>query len=97
MNSVLPSHSLDHPGVVKIALSAAASEALAAVGENHLLLATKADATAPDAMRGRMIVLCLPCSREAADAAFRVATGKARAVTIRTKPTEFSDNLTPIL
>ena len=80
---VIPRHPLDHPGVVKILLSRAASEALEAIGPHCLCIATKADCTAPPEAQGRMILHCLPITKEAADAAFRVASGMARAVRVK--------------
>jgi hypothetical protein len=84
MNSpIIPPHPLDHPGVTKIALSLAASEALVAIGPHCLVIASRADCTAPEWAHGRMILLCLPLDKESADAAVSVALGKARAVAIK--------------
>jgi hypothetical protein len=47
------------------------------------VIASKADSTAPEALQGRMVLLCLPLTREAADDAFRVATGRTRAVKVK--------------
>jgi hypothetical protein len=69
--------------VTKIALSASASEALAAIGPHCLVIASLADCTAPEWAHGRMILLCLPLDKESADAAMSVALGKARAVAIK--------------
>lgn len=82
---ILPPHSLDHPGVVKIALGQLASDALAALGPHCLVIASKADSTAPETARVRMVLLCLPLTKEAADDAYRVAIGKARAVRVAPK------------
>lgn len=88
MNSpVLPPHPLDNPGVTKIALSHAASEALEAIGPHHLVIATKADATAPAHAQGRMVLLCLPLTKELADAATSVALGRAVPKKLRTHTT----------
>ncbi len=76
-------HPLDHAGLVKIALGQAASDALKAAGEFHLVLVSKADCTAPQA-QGRMVLLCLPLDKKTADDAAAVALGRARAVRIRT-------------
>ena len=81
---ILPPHPLDHPGMVKIALSQAASDALAAVGKYHLVMAAPADCTAPESLMGRMILLCLQLDKETADAAARVALGTHRAAKIKT-------------
>jgi hypothetical protein len=81
--ATLPPHPRDHAGVVKIALSQSATNALAAIGPHCLIIATMADCTAPEHAQGRMILHCLPLDKEAADGAFRVATGKARAQTIK--------------
>jgi hypothetical protein len=76
-------HPLDHEGVVKIALSQSASDALAAIGPHCLIIASMADSTAPEHAQGRMILHCLPLAQELANDAFRVATGRARTVKIR--------------
>lgn len=84
MNSpVLPSHPLDAPGVVKVVLGQSASDALKGLGRHCFIVATMADSTAPEAAQDRMILHCLPITRERADAAYNVATGKMRAVTPR--------------
>ena len=82
---ILPHHPLDKPGVVKIALGASASEALAALGRSCLIIAAKADSTAPESAQGRMILHCLPLTQERSNAAYRCAIGTHRAVKI--KPT----------
>lgn len=84
---VLPHHPLDHPGVVKILLSESASAALAAVGLHHRVIATKADATALAHAQGRMVLLCLPLTKELADAAASVALGRAVPKKLRTHTT----------
>jgi hypothetical protein len=81
--TILPRHPLDHPGVVKIALGQNASDALATLGP-CLVVATMADSTAPPEAQGRMILLCLPISKQAADDAYRVARGTHRASKIKT-------------
>ena len=54
-------------------------------GDPHcLVIATEADATAPQEAQGRFSVHCLPCSKDALDADYQVAAGKAKAV--RPKP-----------
>lgn len=85
----LKNHPLDAPGVVKIALGQSASDALRAIGEHHLCIVNQADATAPPTAQGRMVLHCLPLSREQADDAYRVATGKARAAKIPQPPDFF--------
>lgn len=80
---ILPPHPLDHAGIVKIALGQLASDALAALGPHCLVIASKADSTAPEAARGRMVLLCLPLTKDAADDAFRVATGRTRAAKVK--------------
>jgi len=81
--TVLPAHPLDHAGVVKIALSQSATDALAALGPHCLIIATMADCTAPEHAQGRMILHCMPLTQERANDAFRIATGKARAQSIK--------------
>lgn len=83
MSVVFPCHPLDRPDVVKIALGRLASDALAAVGPHCLVIATMADSTAPAVAQGKMVLLCLPCSKEQLDAAYQVASGQKRAVPIR--------------
>ena len=83
MPAVLPRHPLDHHNVVKIALSQAASEALAAAGRYYLVMAAPADCTAPESLRGRMVLLCLPLDKETADAAACVAMGTHRAAKLK--------------
>ena len=85
-NGILESHPLDHPGVVKIALGQSATDALQAIGPHCLIVATMADSTAPEHAQGRMILHCLPCSKEALDGAYRVASGKARPVKLKPSP-----------
>jgi hypothetical protein len=87
MNPILDRHPLDHPGVVKIALGQAASDALAALGDFQIMLASKADSTAPEAAQGRRILHCTPITKELADAAYRVASGTHRAVKIKAAST----------
>lgn len=89
-SSILPRHPLDHPCVTKIALSSAASEALAALGPHCLVIATKADCTAPEWAKGRVILLCVPLDTDTARAVESVALGKARAVKLHS-PTPTSD------
>lgn len=72
--------SLDR-GVVKIALGQSASAALAGLGP-CLVIATMADGTAPEHAHGRMILHCAPITKQAADNAYRVATGQF----VATKP-----------
>lgn len=83
LSPVLPSHPLDHLRVTKIALSSAASEALAALGPHCLVIATKADCTAPEWAKGRLILLCVPLDTDTARDVESVALGKARAVPIK--------------
>ena len=80
---ILPRHPTDRPGVVKIALGQAASDALHSLGKHVLVVATMADSTAPSEAQGRMILLCLPTTKQAADDAYRVASGSHRAVKTR--------------
>lgn len=81
---VLPHHPLDLAGVVKIRLSMAASDALRAVGQHHLVLVAEADATAPAEVRDRMVLHCLPLTKERADDAAGVALGSHKATKIKT-------------
>lgn len=79
LNPVLPPHPLDHPGVVRIALGFAASEALKGLGKHVLIIGAMADATAPEHAQGRMVLHCLPITKQAADDAYKVAKGSHRA------------------
>ena len=80
---VIRHHPLDHPGSIKILLSRAASEALAANGDYHLALVSHPDATSPPESAGRLILVCVPLTKEAADNAARVALGTMTARPIR--------------
>ncbi len=79
---ILPRHPLDNPRTVKIALGQTASEALANLGP-CLVIAIKADSTAPEAAQGRMILHCMPITKELSNDAYRVARGTHRAVKIK--------------
>ncbi|MCX6879474.1 MAG: hypothetical protein NTW21_37575 [Verrucomicrobia bacterium] len=83
---ILPHHPLDVPGVSKIALGHAASAALAAVGPHHFVIATRADATAPQWAAGHLVLHCLPLTKQLAIDAADVALG--RATVRRVKPTK---------
>lgn len=72
---VLPSHPLDAQEVLRICLSDAASKALEALGPHVLVIATPADATAPESMRGRYVLHAMPTTPERANAAYRAAQG----------------------
>lgn len=85
MNPVLPPP-LDRPGVVRVMLGQAASDALKGLGKHLLILAAPADSTTPAEAQGRMVLHCMPITKERADAAYAVATGKMRAVTPRNHP-----------
>lgn len=80
---ILPRHNLDHPGAIKIALGIEESEAIAANGKYHLAMISRADATAPAAVRGLMVLTCLPLPIEVLNDASRVALGKSRAVPLK--------------
>lgn len=88
MNAVLPPHPLDAQEVVRICLSEAASAALEALGPHLLVIATKADATTPEGMKGRYILHAMPTTPERANAAYRAAQGlpPAKAPRPRGKP-----------
>ena len=90
----IPRHPLDHPGVTKILLGQSATDALQSIGPHYLVISTHADATAPDAAQGRMVLHCMPCSKEQLDLAFGVIRGTHTAKRIRLKPTP-SPALTP--
>lgn len=84
MNRTLSAHPLDQPGVVKIVLGQTASDALHGLGKHVLVVATMAESTSPPEAQGRMILHCLPVNKQAADDAYRVASGSHRAA--KTKP-----------
>ena len=85
LSPTFPRHPLDHPSVTKIALSSAASEALAALGPHCLVIATKADSAAPEWAQGRVILLCVPLDNDTARAAESVALGKTSAVPMKNR------------
>ncbi|MEI6654162.1 MAG: hypothetical protein WCP45_05285 [Verrucomicrobiota bacterium] len=72
---ILPAHPLDIKGVMKIRLSAAASDALRGVGEHHLAVISRADCTAPAEAQDRMILHVIELTKELATAVSRVALG----------------------
>lgn len=85
MNSpILDRHPLDHPGVVKLLLSAAASEAISKAGKHHLAITAPADSTAPPEGQGRMILHVIATDKDTLDLAFGVIRGTHRAVKLRT-------------
>jgi hypothetical protein len=81
-STILERHPLDHDHVVKILLGQSASDALAELGP-CLVIATKADSTAPERAQGKIVLNCVPISKKVADAAYGVARGSHRAVKIR--------------
>ena len=83
---IIPRHPLDHPGSIKIMLSRATSEAIAANADYHLAAISHPDSTSPPEALGRLILVCLPMTKETANAAYRVATGTHKAVRIKAKP-----------
>lgn len=95
MNSpIIPRHPLDHPGVMKIALGQAASDALDELGDFQLVLVAKADCTAPPQAHGRRILICRSVTREVADGMFKIANGSHRAIKIKTKELNSTPALT---
>ncbi len=84
MNAI-PRHTLDHNNVVKFALGASITAALAVSGEFHLLITAPSDGTTPDHLQGRQILHALPISQALANDLFRVASGTHRIT--RIKPT----------
>ena len=79
---IIERHPLDHSGVAKIALGQTASDALAALGP-CLVVLSKADSTAPEALQGRSILLCLPSTKDVLDACYGIASGTHKASRIR--------------
>ncbi|MES2920189.1 MAG: hypothetical protein V4819_01485 [Verrucomicrobiota bacterium] len=77
--SILDRHPLDHAVVLKLALSAAATAALAASGSYHLLITAPSDATTPSHLQGRRIMHALPLTQALANDLFRVASGTHKA------------------
>ncbi len=77
---ILPPGPLAMPGVVRILLSEAAGNALAAVGEAFVVVGK---GRYPDS-NGRWVIYCQPAQLAVVNAACDVITGKARVV--RTKP-----------
>jgi len=83
---ILPRHCLDHDGAVKVLLSAAASDALRAIGPHHLCITSEPDATAPPGAHGRLVIMCLPLTRERAHEAALVALGRMVARRVKSSP-----------
>lgn len=83
MSTTLPHHPLDAPGVLKILIGREASEIIEAHGEQFLAIITHPDSTSPPEATGRLVLHVLPITKERADAAYRVAAGKARAMPIK--------------
>lgn len=75
-NPILPRNQLDHENVMKILLSERASEALRAAGEYYLAIVTAPDATAPTEAHGRLVLVCVPLTKERAHDASLVALGR---------------------
>ena len=67
------------PGIVRILLSEAAGNALAAVGEAFIVVGK---GRYPDS-NGRMVIYCQPAQLAVVNAACDVIAGKARAVRIK--------------
>lgn len=80
---IVPRHNLDVPGSIKILLSKAASDAIAANGDYHIAFISHPDCTSPPESHGRMILACVPASRDRLNAACRVIRGTHRAAPIR--------------
>ena len=76
---ILPPGPLAMPGVVRIRLSEAAGNALAAVGEAFVVVGK---GRYPDS-DGRMVIYCQPAQLAVVNAACDVATGTHRAVKIK--------------
>ena len=76
---ILPPGPLAMPGVVRILLSEAAGNALAAVGEAFVVVGK---GRYPDS-NGRWVIYCQPAQLAVVNAACDVITGKARAVRIK--------------
>jgi hypothetical protein len=87
MSAPLPRHPLDHPGSIKVLLGREASEAIAANGDYHLAVITHPDATSPQGHLGRLVLICLPCTKDQLDAGYRVASGTHKATKIKSTPT----------
>ncbi len=94
---ILERHPLDHDNVTKIALSEAASAALRALGKHVLVVAAEADCTVPESLRGRMILLCVPCPMETLNDAYRVVRGTHAARPLRRPVAAILETTTAIL
>ncbi len=80
------------PGIVRILLSEAAGNALAAVGEAFVVVGR---GRYPDS-NGRWVIYCQPAQLAVVNAACDVITGKARVVRIKTgKPTSPATSAPP--
>lgn len=84
--TIIPRHPLDRPGSIKILLGREASEAIAANGDFHLAAITRPDSTSPRDHDGRLVLVCIPASKDALDAAYRVVSGTHRAAKIKSPP-----------
>ena len=84
--STLNPHPLDHAGVTRIVVSDDLAEVLESVGRHCLIVSTRGDNTCPPDMLGKPILCCFPVEPATADDLWRVARGKARAVTIKEAP-----------
>jgi hypothetical protein len=79
----IPRHPLDHPGSIKILLGREASEAIAANSDFHMAAIVRPDATTPPGHDGRLVLICIPATKEQLDQAYGVAIGTHKAVKIR--------------
>jgi hypothetical protein len=80
MNPIIPRHPLDKENVIKFALGESISEILSESNRYHLLVSVPSDATTPEPLQGRRILLAVPCSVDQLNAAYRVASGTHRAI-----------------
>lgn len=83
---ILPSSTLEHPGSIRILLGQAASDAIAANGDFHLAAITHPRPTDPPEAMGRLVLVCIPTTKQRLDEAARIVLGTHRAVKI-SKPT----------
>ena len=92
---IIPLHPLDRPGSIKILLGREASEAIAANGDFHLAAITRPDATSPPHHDGRLVLVCIPATKDQLDAAYRVASGTHRAAKIKAPKKPRPDQYAP--
>lgn len=81
---ILPPEPLSHPGTIRVLLGQEASDAIAANGDQHMACVIYPNAASPPEHHGRLILVCVPTTKERLHDAQRVALGTHKAVRIPT-------------